>query len=101
MALATFKSCRHSDVAPSGCTGRGTSVRASTSFENISEFVVCGAIAQVDFKDSSGSSDLSAVQVDQASSYMAENTSFTGFEGEVRFVRNISVAAVVDPLDRV
>lgn len=60
---------------------------------------MCGAIAQVDFKDSSGSSDLSAVQVDQASSYMAEDTSFTGFEGEVRFFRNISGAVVVDPLD--
>lgn len=49
---------------------------------------MCGAIAQVDFVDFSGSTDVAAVQVDQASSYMAEDTSFTGFEGEVGFVHN-------------
>lgn len=47
-------------------------------------------MVQVDFIDSSGSSDLSAVQVDQGSSYMAEDTSFTGFEEEVRFVHIVS-----------
>lgn len=38
---------------------------------------------QVVFNDTSGSSDLSAVQVDDSSVYMAEDTSFVGFEGEV------------------
>ncbi|CAM9101274.1 unnamed protein product, partial [Laminaria digitata] len=37
---------------------------------------------QVEFSDSSGSLELSAVQVNEGSSYMAEDTSFVGFEGE-------------------
>lgn len=41
-------------------------------------------MAQVEFKDSSGSKELSAVQVDEMSSYQAEDTSFRGFAGEVR-----------------
>ena len=40
---------------------------------------------QVNFKDTTKSSDLSAVQVDADSIYMAEGTSFEGFEGEVCF----------------
>lgn len=39
---------------------------------------------QVVFNDSSGSSDLSAVQADGESSYAAEESSFVGFTGEVR-----------------
>ena len=42
------------------------------------------AIAKVEFCDSSGSEELSAVQVNEGSSYMAEDTSFVGFAGEVR-----------------
>lgn len=42
----------------------------------------------MELSDSSRSPDLSAVQVDHASSYMAEDTSFIGFEGEVCFVHN-------------
>ena len=38
---------------------------------------------QVDFIDSTGSSDLSAVQVDDESTYVAVETAFNGFEGEV------------------
>ncbi|CAM9801896.1 unnamed protein product, partial [Hapterophycus canaliculatus] len=37
---------------------------------------------QVVFNDTSGSGDVSAVQVDQQSSYKAEDTSFVGFAGE-------------------
>lgn len=40
----------------------------------------------MEFKDTSNSLDRSAVQVDGKSSYMAEDTSFEGFEGEVRAV---------------
>lgn len=40
---------------------------------------------QVEFKDTTKSSDLSAVQVDEESSYMAVDTSFVGFQGEVGF----------------
>ena len=53
---------------------------------------VCDATindTQVELVDSSGSSSLSAVQVDKASSYAAENTSFVGFEGEVRKVQGM------------
>ena len=46
---------------------------------------VCGC-AQVVFIDTSESEDLSAVQADQDSSYKAEDTSFVGFVGEVRFL---------------
>ena len=56
---------------------------------------MCGAIAQVEFRDSSGSLDLSAVQVDQGSNYTAEDTSFKGFEGEVGFVHNTYFAGSV------
>ena len=42
-----------------------------------------GVSAQVEFNDSSGSLDLSAVQVHEGSIYMAEDTSFEGFTGEV------------------
>ena len=38
---------------------------------------------QVVFNDSSGSADVSAVQLDDQSSYKAEDTSFVGFTGEV------------------
>lgn len=37
----------------------------------------------MEFKDTRKSSDLSAVQVDEKSSYTAEDTSFVGFQGEV------------------
>ncbi|CAN0430305.1 unnamed protein product, partial [Ascophyllum nodosum] len=38
---------------------------------------------QVDFIDFTGSSDLSALQVDDESTYVAVETAFNGFEGEV------------------
>ena len=38
---------------------------------------------QVDFIDFTGSTDLSAVQVDDKSTYVAVETAFNGFEGEV------------------
>lgn len=44
-------------------------------------------IAKVVFSDTSMSSDLSALQVDQDSSYMAEDTAFVGFLGEVQHER--------------
>ena len=37
----------------------------------------------MNFKDTKESSDLSAVQVDAGSTYLAEDTSFEGFDGEV------------------
>lgn len=40
-------------------------------------------MAQVEVKDMRGLSDLSAVQVDKHSTYIAEDTSFEGFQGEV------------------
>lgn len=43
-----------------------------------------GVISQVDFVDSHGLLELSAVELDQESSYMAEKTSFIGFEAKVR-----------------
>ena len=65
-----------------------------SKFVETREFAVSGVIAQVEFSDSSGSLDLSAVQVDRKSTYTAEDTSFIGFEGEVRFAHN----RAVDPL---
>lgn len=44
-------------------------------------------ISQVDFVDSHGLSELSAVELDPSSRYMAEETSFIGFETEVRGVQ--------------
>lgn len=41
-------------------------------------------ISQVEFSDSSRSVELLAVQVNEGSSYMAEDTSFVGFQAEVR-----------------
>ena len=41
-------------------------------------------IEQVVFNDTFGGAELSAVQVDEESSYKAEDTSFLGFYGEVR-----------------
>lgn len=38
---------------------------------------------QVEFNDTRGALDISAVQLDEESSYMAEDTSFIGFQGEV------------------
>ena len=40
-------------------------------------------IEQVVFNDTFGGAELSAVQVDEESSYKAEDTSFLGFYGEV------------------
>lgn len=45
--------------------------------------VLCGDRAQVNFKDTRKLPDLSAVQVDEYSTYVAEDTSFEGFQGEV------------------
>lgn len=36
--------------------------------------------------DTSGNKDLSAVQADEDSTYVAEGTSFVGFVGEVRVI---------------
>ena len=43
-----------------------------------------GVLSQVDFVDSHGLLELSAVELDQESIYMAEETSFIGFEAKVR-----------------
>lgn len=43
-----------------------------------------GITGQVVFDDTSGSGDVSAVQVDAESSFMAENTSFVGFGRKAR-----------------
>lgn len=51
-------------------------------------------ISQVEFSDSLGSVDLAAVQVDEGSSYMAEDTSFMGFAAEVRVESNSYVGAI-------
>lgn len=40
-------------------------------------------VGQVEFNDTSKTVDLSAVQADAKSTYMAEGTSFVGFAGEV------------------
>lgn len=40
-------------------------------------------LGKVVFNDTFGGAELSAVQVDQESSYKAEDTSFLGFYGEV------------------
>lgn len=53
---------------------------------------------QVVFSDMLGSPDLSAVQLDAGSTFMAEDTSFEGFEGEVRsflYVISLSGTTVV------
>lgn len=64
---------------------------------------MCDTFAQVDFEDSSGSSDISAVQVDHKSSYMAEYTSFTGFDGEVclGYTRSLNTCLLAFPLQNV
>ena len=45
---------------------------------------VIGIAGQVVFNDTSGSEGMSAVQVDEKSSFMGEDTFFVGFAGEVR-----------------
>lgn len=62
--------------------GKATIIYISTNGSVL--FCGCGHGAQVDFKDTTKSSDLSAVQVDAGSTYTAEDTSFDGFAGEVR-----------------
>lgn len=43
----------------------------------------CDDFSQVDFVDCHGLLELNAVEVDPTSTYMAEDTSFIGFDGEV------------------
>ena len=50
---------------------------------------------QVSFKETRGSSDLSAVHVDRGSIYVAEDTYFEGFEGEVGDWERTSLAPIV------
>ena len=67
------------------CTAAGNIERSMSFLTN--NFVVrlcCRIWAQVSFIDTTKSSDLSAVQVGKGSTYKAEDTSFVGFEGEVR-----------------
>lgn len=49
---------------------------------------------RVNFSDSTQTSDLSAVQTDSDSIYIAEETTFVGFEGQVggRYVVNVCTA---------
>ena len=51
---------------------------------------------QVEFRDTRKTPDVSAVQVDEDSSYMAEDTSFVGFQGEVGVFEGI----LYTPIDR-
>eukprot|EP00904_Undaria_pinnatifida_P010819 jgi/Undpi1/6868/HiC_scaffold_21.g09344.m1 len=66
---------------------KGVSLFNNTVVRGSVVFVVSSVLMtdQVDILDNSGLQDLSAVYVDKASSYMAVDTSFTGFNGEACF----------------
>lgn len=50
---------------------------------------------RVNFRDFTKSSDLSAVQSDRDSTYIAEETTFVGFDGEVRLMCVLAFSNII------